>query len=43
LSLLALTTTALSAEAQTKIDETKKDLIETVSDSSVVRKSYKDI
>ncbi len=42
LSLL-LTTTALSAQAQTKIDETKKDLIETVSDSSVVWKSYRDI
>jgi hypothetical protein len=33
----------LSAQAQTKIDETKKDLVETVADSTVQSRSYKDV
>ena len=43
LGMLALWYWALSTQAQTKIQETKKDLIETVSDSSVAWKSYRDI
>lgn len=43
LGMLALWYWALSTQAQTKIDETKKDLIETVSDSSVAWRSYRDI
>ena len=41
--LLALWYWAMSAQAQTKIDETKKDLVETVSDSTATSKSYRDI
>ena len=43
LGLLALWDWALSTQAQTTIQETKKDLIETVKDSSVAWKSYRDI
>lgn len=41
--LLAIWYGALSAQAQTKIDETKKDLVETVADSTVQSRSYKDV
>jgi len=43
LSLLALWASTLSAQAQTKVEETKKDLMETVADTTVAWKSYKDI